>query len=109
MKKTRDRVLTTCRLIAYSGSLGIPIPQAEAFAFYDRYGLNRVAASHHPPDELASAVSACRAVTENEGVVIYIEDKQSATIGLYKVKTDYYVKGRRTRETLWGAVVDPMR
>jgi hypothetical protein len=95
--------------VAILDPLGIPIPQREAFAFYDHFGLNRVSASHHPPDELAAAVSRSRAVADNEGVVIYIEDRGKETIGLYKVKTDYYVKGRRTRETLWGAVVDPMR
>ena len=87
---------------------GVPIPQAEAFAFFDKFGLPRVECASYPATELDSVVEKVRTRTDNEGVVIYLEDGSGACIGLVKVKTDHYVIARRTRQTFWGALVGPM-
>ena len=46
--------------------------------------------------------------TDNEGAVIYLEDSCDKCIGLVKVKTNHYVIARRTRQTFWGALIDPL-
>ena len=94
--------------VAVLDQAGVPIAQAEAFAFFDRFGLPRVDCVSHPIAELEAVVESVRSCTDNEGAVIYLEDSSDACIGLVKVKTDHYVIARRIRQTFWGALINPL-
>ena len=94
--------------VAVLDQAGDPISQAQAFTFFDRFGLPRVDCVSHPIAELEDVVRRVRCQTDNEGAVIYLEDSCDKCIGLVKVKTDYYVIARRTRQTFWGGLVDPL-
>ena len=94
--------------VAVLDPAGVPIPQAEAFAFFDKFGLPRVECVSYRAAELDAVVEKVRTRTDNEGAVIYLEDASGGCIGLVKVKTDYYVIARRTRQTFWGALVGPI-
>jgi len=88
---------------------GVPLPQKEAFAFFDEYGLPRVHCEEGLEiDQLASRLTVERAATDREGAVLYLETAAGATVGLLKVKSNFYVRARRTRQTFWGAIVDPL-
>ena len=94
--------------VAVLDQAGDPIPQAQAFAFFDRFGLPRVNCVSHPIADLEDVVTRVRCQTDSEGAVIYLEDSCDKCIGLVKVKTDYYVIARRTRQTFWGGLIDPL-
>ena len=88
---------------------GLTLPQREAFALFDEFGMPRVhCASDLPMSELAVTLAAERAATDREGAVLYLETKAGRPVGLLKVKSSYYVKARRTREIVWNTIVDPL-
>mmetsp|Transcript_81203 Transcript_81203/g.241954 ORF Transcript_81203/g.241954 Transcript_81203/m.241954 type:complete len:305 (+) Transcript_81203:835-1749(+) len=95
--------------VALLGRRGLPVPQREAFAFFDRYGLHRVPCDvYEDAGRLEEVMETVRASTETEGVVIYLERTDDAPVGLVKVKSDHYVIARRTRETLRSTLVTPV-
>eukprot|EP00747_Dinoflagellata_sp_TGD_P097691 gnl/TRDRNA2_/TRDRNA2_167208_c0_seq1.p2 gnl/TRDRNA2_/TRDRNA2_167208_c0~~gnl/TRDRNA2_/TRDRNA2_167208_c0_seq1.p2 ORF type:complete len:164 (-),score=43.26 gnl/TRDRNA2_/TRDRNA2_167208_c0_seq1:32-523(-) len=57
---------------------------------------------------LPERLAAERAAVDREGAVLYLESAQGEPVGLVKVKSDFYVKARRTRQIFWGAVADPI-
>jgi len=88
---------------------GLPLPQREAFAFFDEFRLPRVRCEECVPiAELPSRLVAERAAVDREGAVLYLETEEGAPVALVKVKSDFYVRARRTRQTFWGAVIDPL-
>jgi hypothetical protein len=88
---------------------GLPLPQHEAFAFFDHFKLPRVRCETQIPMEcLPLRLQEERLATDREGVVLYLEDTNGAPVGLVKVKTNFYVKARRTRQIFWNCIVDPL-
>ena len=61
---------------------GTPIPQSEAFGFFDLFRLPHVACRSYPVSELEAVVAGVRTRTDNEGAVIYLEDAYHHCIGL---------------------------
>jgi hypothetical protein len=53
--------------------------------------------------DLPERLAAERAATDREGAVLYLETEAGAPVGLLKVKSNFYVRARRTRQTFWGA------
>jgi len=87
--------------VAILDTRGYPIPQQEAYAFFARFGLESVTCTiHSDMGELESSMEAIRSATDNEGAVIYLEQQDGTPVGLVKVKSDHYVKARRTREVV---------
>eukprot|EP00932_Pfiesteria_piscicida_P020081 SRR837773.69.p1 GENE.SRR837773.69~~SRR837773.69.p1 ORF type:complete len:434 (+),score=193.39 SRR837773.69:57-1304(+) len=88
---------------------GLPLPQKQAFAFFDKFGLPRVRCEEGiPMSELPSRLAAERSAVDREGAVLYLEAADASPVGLLKVKSNFYVRARRTRQTFWGAIVDPL-
>jgi hypothetical protein len=87
---------------------GIPISQADAFTFFDRFGLPHVECTAHPASELDAVVEEVRARQDNEGAVVYLEDNTGECLGLLKIKSDHYVIARRVRQTFWGGLINPL-
>ncbi|CAE8724338.1 unnamed protein product, partial [Polarella glacialis] len=88
---------------------GLPVAQKEAFAFFDEFGLPRVQCEAGlAMDLLPSRLEVERAATDKEGAVLYLEDARGAPVALVKVKSDFYVKARRTRQMFWNTIVDPL-
>jgi len=89
---------------------GYPLPQSEAIEVFDKYDLQRVTCDiHEDITKLDQAISSVRQSTEIEGVVIYLERLDCTPVGLIKVKSDYYVIARSTRETMRGALVSAVK
>lgn len=88
---------------------GMPVPQADAFAFFDRHQLRHVhCEAKIPISELATRLLVERSATDREGAVLYLEDEGSGLpVALVKVKSDFYVKARRTRQIFWNTIVHP--
>jgi len=92
--------------VAILNRSGYPLPQHEAYAFFDRFGLQHVACTlYDDMDKLEAVMEDVRSSTETEGAVIYLERNDDKPVGLVKVKSDYYVIARRTRETMRGALI----
>jgi len=92
--------------VAILDGSGYPVPQQEAYAFFARFGLECVKCDiHSDMAELDSCMDAIRNATDNEGAVIYLERQDGTAVGLVKVKSDHYVKARRTREVMRGTLV----
>jgi len=88
---------------------GLPVPQKQAFAFFDSFGLPRVRCDEGiPMADLGKRLAEERCAVDREGAVLYLEAADGSPIGLLKVKSNFYVRARRTRMTFWGAVVDPL-
>lgn len=88
---------------------GLPLPQRQAFAFFDEYHLPRVRCEDDiPMCELPARMMAERGAVDREGAVLYLETEEGRAVGLLKVKSNFYVRVRRTRQTFWGTIVDPL-
>lgn len=88
---------------------GLPLPQQQAFAFFDEYKLPRVRCEEGlPMSELPARLVTERLAVDREGAVLYLETEAGAPVGLLKVKSNFYVRARRTRQTFWGALIDPL-
>ena len=95
--------------VAVLDEAGLPLPQREAFALLDEFGLPRVRCEPDlPMTALAEHLAEERAATDREGAVLYLETMDGQPVGLLKVKSDFYVKARRTRQIFWNTLVDPM-
>ena len=95
--------------VAVLDEAGLPLPQREAFALLDEFGLPRVRCEPDlPMSALAARLAEERAATDREGAVLYLETREGRPVGLLKVKSDFYVKARRTRQIFWRTLVDPM-
>lgn len=89
---------------------GLPIPQKEAFGFFDKYKLPRVRCDEGLPiSELPARLSIERNATDREGAVLYLETDNNEPVALVKVKSDFYVRARRTRQIFWNTIVDPLQ
>lgn len=88
---------------------GLPVSQNVAFQLFDEFHLPRVRCEmglslESLPEKLAEE----RAATDREGAVLYLETDDGAPVALLKVKSDFYVQARRTRQTIWCGLVDPL-
>jgi len=87
---------------------GLPLPQKQAFAFFDAFHLPRVRCEEGlPMAELPHRLSEERAAVDREGAVLYLEAEDGSPVGLLKVKSNFYVRARRTRETFWHKITGP--
>mmetsp|Transcript_25597 Transcript_25597/g.56445 ORF Transcript_25597/g.56445 Transcript_25597/m.56445 type:complete len:586 (+) Transcript_25597:54-1811(+) len=94
--------------VALLSRQGYPLPQGEARAFFDKFGLRRVSCQVYDDMNLLEGVmEEIRASTEIEGAVIYLE-RADMPVGMVKIKSNYYVIARRTRETMRSALVNPV-
>lgn len=88
---------------------GLPLPQRQAFALFDEFHLPRVRCENGLPMALLPERQAEeRAATDREGAVLYLETTEGAPVALVKIKSDFYVKARRTRQIFWSCLVDPI-
>jgi len=95
--------------VSLLGRTGFPVPQRQAFAFFDEFGLPHVPCQlYEAMEKLDEVMEGVRASTDTEGVVIYLERADDTPVGLVKVKSDHYVIARRTRETLRSTLVQPL-
>lgn len=95
--------------VSLLGRKGFPLPQREAFALFDKYGLKHVPCTvYDDMGKLDEVMEGVRASTDTEGVVIYLERADDTPVGLVKVKSDHYVIARRTREILRSTLVQPI-
>ena len=88
---------------------GLPLPQKEAFALFDEFRLPRVRCEEGVPMALLpERLLAERAAVDREGAVLYLEAAGGVPVGLLKVKSDFYVRARRTRQIFWSAITTPL-
>jgi len=88
---------------------GLPLPQTQAFDLFDEFHLPRVRCDANLPMHVfPERLHAERTAVDREGAVLYLETDSGQPVGLVKVKSSFYVKARRTRQTFWSAVVDPL-
>lgn len=88
---------------------GRPLDPQHTLELLQRHSLPHVPMSLHPIRELSPVVAAVRADSTAEGAVLYINNVRGEVIGLLKVKSNYYVIGRRLRETLKSQALNPLR
>lgn len=92
--------------VAILNNKGFPLPQRDAYAFFDKFQLQHVSCQvYDDVSKLETVMDEVRASTDTEGVVIYLERSDDTAVGLVKVKSDHYVIARRTRETVRGALI----
>eukprot|EP00928_Gymnodinium_smaydae_P021479 TRINITY_DN18381_c0_g3_i1.p1 TRINITY_DN18381_c0_g3~~TRINITY_DN18381_c0_g3_i1.p1 ORF type:complete len:636 (-),score=83.93 TRINITY_DN18381_c0_g3_i1:68-1891(-) len=92
--------------VAVLDARGYPLPQAEAYKFFDKYDLRRVKCdSHESMSDLSKIMEEIRTSTDTEGAVIYLERTDDTAVGLIKVKSNHYVIARRTREILRSSLI----
>lgn len=95
--------------VAILSKSGYPLPQRDAYAFFDKFGLRHVKCDvYDDMSKLESVMEEIRASIDTEGAVIYLERNDDTAVGLVKVKSDHYVKARRTRETVRGTLINPV-
>jgi len=95
--------------VAILDCTGLPLPQKQAFAFFDEFHLPRVRCEEGLPMlALSERLVAEREAVDREGVVLYLETEAGEAVGLLKVKSDFYVRARRTRQIFWNTLVDPL-
>jgi len=85
---------------------GLPVTTERAYAFFDDFKLPRVTCETGlPVSSLPQRIALERAATNREGAVLYLEGDDGSAVALVKVKTDFYVRARRTRQIFWTTVV----
>lgn len=95
------------QFVAILDSSGLPLPQHQAFTFFEEFSLPHVRFEVDLPISLFNdRVSKERAATNREGAVIYLEAVDGSPVGLLKVKSTFYVCARRSREILRDCVID---
>eukprot|EP00931_Biecheleriopsis_adriatica_P115346 TRINITY_DN91150_c0_g1_i1.p1 TRINITY_DN91150_c0_g1~~TRINITY_DN91150_c0_g1_i1.p1 ORF type:complete len:600 (+),score=148.64 TRINITY_DN91150_c0_g1_i1:26-1825(+) len=93
--------------VAILDARGYPLPQKEAYAFFDKFGMRRVKCdSYTDMGKLETVMGEIRTSKDTEGAVIYLERNDDVAVGLIKVKSDHYVIARRCREILRNALIN---
>eukprot|EP00929_Paragymnodinium_shiwhaense_P012342 TRINITY_DN11931_c0_g1_i1.p1 TRINITY_DN11931_c0_g1~~TRINITY_DN11931_c0_g1_i1.p1 ORF type:complete len:634 (-),score=132.44 TRINITY_DN11931_c0_g1_i1:435-2336(-) len=92
--------------VAILSRRGYPLPQKDAYKFFDTYKLYRVECQvHENMKELEAVMDKIRKSTEIEGAVVYLEKVDDTPVGLVKIKSDHYVIARRTREVMRSTLI----
>lgn len=93
--------------VAVLNSSGYPLPQKQAYSFFDEYGLGRVKCDDYSDmSQLSGVMEEIRKSKDTEGAVIYLERSDDVAVGLIKVKSDHYVVARRMREILRSSLIN---